>query len=692
MSERVGGRPTPRVSSARLTPRIAPALVEAYARTGKTGGVSPLARAARQRSEIVVARWIFVIILALNVIGGGGIWAVSAVITAQRATADLKVREQHIQTLVGSHGLTQVATLSRIRTELGAADDDLHRLDGILPFADLGVIGPEARAHHALRMGIDSLDAAQSGISVATALLPGLSWLAQSVAHAHASTPPTSGAHPLTIGEIRAAQTALHAAQVSWQQAQGERSQFSLADLEMLHAGSAVPALKRVDSLAPTIALGIELVSALVDGSETLLGLHSPENFLLLNMDSDELRATGGFLGNYSVLTISNDALTSGIHLHDVYTLDCPQAPAAPCPTRPVPPDYAWFTLAGDHFGMRDSNLDPDLPTSSWITEHLLQQEGGPTVDGIIAITPALMQDVLGGIGPVLVPRLNVTVTADNLRDLLHYYHQNAQITVALGISPEALGTSKFKVFDVLLTQAVVARLSTLTSTQQTALATTLLQALQTKNVQFFFNNQRIEQALEELGVAGHVVVAPADSLYVVDTNDGGSYSNADVAERIADTVTLDAAGGAWHHLDITYTYRTISHLYTQSTVFSDMARVIIPNAAQQGSSTGSCVPVRVIQAYHVALGCQMKVMRGATAIIHFSWYVPAATTPRPGTTYTLLVQRQPGANASIHIVVNPPAGRTFAAAATPAQLSGASLEWSANPLLRDTTLSASYT
>lgn len=690
MSERLRGYPTPQLGSARLTPHVAPEVVGGpAARAQHTGGAPSPAPAVHQRSARVAARWIFAVILALNVLGGGSLWTVSAIITTQRASADLKVRVQHIQALARSRPLTQAATLSLLRTELGGAEEDLRQLDGVLPFAAIGIPGPETRAHAALRMGVETLDAAQSGISVAIALLPGLSWLAQSVTHPSATPRPTSDAHPLTIDEIHTAQAALHAATAAWQQAQAERQRFSPSDLHLLHADIAAPALQRLDSLAPTITVGIDLVAALVDGSPTVLGLTAPENFLLLNMDSDELRPTGGFLGNYAVLTLAQDALTSGIHLHDVYTLDCPHLPAQPCPERKVPTDYAWFPLAQNHFGLRDSNLDPDLPTSAWITEQALEQEGGPRVDGIIAITPALMQDVLRTIGPVVVPRFQVTVTADNLRDRLHYYHQNAQITTALGISPQVLGTSAFKVFDVLLAQAVMARLSTLTSAQQATLVTALVQACTTKNIQFFFNNQRIEHALEELGVAGHVVVAPGDSLYVVDTNDGGSYANADVAEQIADTVNLDATGGAWHSLAITYTYRVVQHLYAQSDTFANLVRVIVPNAAEHGSSTGPCAAVRVTQAYHVALACQISLRRGATATVHFTWYVPSPSAPRHGPAYTLLVQRQPGASAGIQIVVNPPPKGTFTSVAPPAQLVDEQLRWSANPLLQDTLLSA---
>src|SRR5262249_19720846 len=185
----------------------------------------------------------------------------------------------------------------------------------------------------------------------------------------------------------------------------------------------------------------------------------------------------------------------------------------------------------------------PDFPTSAGLIAQLYQKESGHRVEGVIAVTPAIVESVLRVIGPLTVPSFNVQVTADNLRSKVHYYHQHPEIATALGISPTKLQTSINKVFDVLLAQALSAKLGKMTSEQQLALGKSLLGQFATKDIQVFFNNTRLQQFAKDLDLTGSVTTAPDDSLYVVDTNDGASYSNSDMVESASDTVTLDDAG-----------------------------------------------------------------------------------------------------------------------------------------------------
>jgi hypothetical protein len=306
-------------------------------------------------------------------------------------------------------------------------------------------------------------------------------------------------------------------------------------------------------------------------------------------------------------------------------------------------------------------------------------------------VTPAIVESVLRVIGPITVPGFNVQVTADNLRSKLHYYHQNAQIATALGISPTKLKTSIFKVFDVLLAQSLSAKLGKMTSEQQVALGKSLLQQFATKDIQVFFNNTRLQELAQQLNLSGSVTTASGDSLYVVDTNDGASYSNSDMVESVSDAVTLDDAGNARHDMTVKYTYALVPHQYAQASTYSDLARVILPAGAVQRNVSGPCSPRSLKQSSHAVIACQFTLNRGSSATLHFSWLVPNVSGKEPSSSYSLLVQRQSGAKVSFKISVTPPPGRPFSAVASPAQLALGKLTWKASPLLSDTMLAASY-
>lgn len=640
------------------------------------------------RSAVTLARMLFAAVLLVNLLGIGGVWALRANNVAHATLADLQLRLKRIEALAGNGGSLQPATLQALQSEVTAAKADLQTLDSLIPFSGQLDVGGLGAYHRVLRLASDALTSVQEGLVVANLLLPPLQGFIYSMTHAKPSA--TGHDHPLlTMQDVREAQHHMALAEQAWNNVLVDRKAISPGDLAVIHNPQVNAVISTLDARAPSVAAGFDLASALLDWSPRLFGLTGPIHFVLFNMDSDELRATGGFLGNYADLTVSGGALTSGIHLHDIYTLDCPSTNNSfGCPERQIPSEYSWFPLGDGHFGVRDSNLNPDFPTSAGLAAHLYEVEGKPRVDGVIALTPDVVEGVLRSLGPVVVKPFNVTVTADNLRNLIHYYHQNPQIGQQLGVSPSALGTTANKVFDVLASQAIFAKLGSMTSQQQATLGKTFLGFLKTKDIQIFVSNTRVEGSLEKIGLAGQVAnISDGDSEFVVDTNDGASYANADIHETISDTVTLDANGGASHTLVVTHTFAQTQHDYMVFDRYDDLTRVIVPRSATHLQVSGPCTPVSVTQAYHQVMACQLTLPRGASSVISFSWYVPAVTTPRNGAPYRLLVQRQAGAKVAAQVRIIPPAGSTLALGTGPGTAVAGHIEWSAKPLTMDTLL-----
>jgi hypothetical protein len=635
-----------------------------------------------------LARVVISSIILLNLAGVAGLWAYRLVHQGRQLSADVQVHLSNVETMLKSPTALQPATLHKLQPEFTAIESDLRQLDGLLPLSGVVSFGPEAAAHHILQVGLDALQMAEAGSSAIETLQPPLQALIFSVTHTP-ETPLPVGLHYLTLDDVHNVQADLQTATTAWSYVVRDRATLTSADLRSLGLSQITKFISLLDANSTRINTALSFGSALLDWSPYALGLQGPVHYLLLNMDTDELRATGGFLGNYADLTLNAGALTSGIHFHDTYTLDCPNHV---CPTRALPQGYDWFTVAGNAFGMRDANLDPDFPTAAGTISQMYQIEGGPHVDGVFAVTPAVIEGLLRAIGPVEVPRFNVQVTADNLRATLHYYHQNSQIAESLGIDPAQLQTSIFKVFDVLLAQALAAKLGALTSDQQKAIGTSVIQQFGTKDVQVFFANPRLEPLAEQAGIAGAIASPPDDSLAVVDTNDGASYSNSDVLESVTDAVTLDEQGGAHHVLTVNYTYQFNAHPYLQADSYEDMVRVIVPQRAGPMSVSGHCEPWDITQAGHRAIGCQLSLARGQSLSLQFSWSVPPAAGKSQSAAYGLLVQRQSGAHVDYHVSIAAAPNRRFTSATAPARLVAGHLQWDASPLMRDTLLAGANT
>ena len=88
--------------------------------------------------------------------------------------------------------------------------------------------------------------------------------------------------------------------------------------------------------------------------------------------------------------------------LNDVFTLDTPYIRKTGVSLPPAA--YPWWPFRG--FGLRDSNLSPDFPTSAQLSLHQLALEGGPDAQGVVAVTAPVIADVAGCRWPDRGPRI----------------------------------------------------------------------------------------------------------------------------------------------------------------------------------------------------------------------------------------------------------------------------------------------
>jgi hypothetical protein len=595
------------------------------------------------------------LLLASLLLGYGGAATVLGLRDALVVARDAQAHATVLEALLKGGGLTQVETLHAMQTQLRAIDRDLRLVRADLPVEPVLARLPGASgAVHGLLLATDLVEAGELGVDAALALVPHLKALLSSVGGV---ATPSSGSGPPTLAEIRRAAADVDAAGRLAVAALGERAQVGDGDLRALGLGRLIPRLHQLDGVAPQLPTYLGDAHTALAALPALLGLPRPINFLLFDLDSDELRATGGFQGVYGVLTFSKGALASGVHLTDIYALDCA---GGYCPTRWVPGRFAWFDTDPAQFALRDANQDPDYPTTARFDEQLFAQEGGPPVAGVISITPAFVEQILRLTGPISVPQFGQTVTADNLQELIHHYHAAAAV---------AGNDATRKVFDADAGAALLKAVATLTPAQQGQLVQRALKDLRTRDIQVYLNDARLEGVLGALGADGALLAPKGDALAVVDTNVGSTYANANVRETVADAVSLDDRGTATHDLTITYDLPAVPHAYPRvlSTIYVDVLRVIVPAGARL-SALGGCDPVTTTQAGHAVWACRFVLRATGSVRVRLRWTVPRATTRVAGATqYGLLLQRQAGARDDLTVTIAPPRGST-PAPSTPQQ------------------------
>lgn len=649
------------------------------------------------------------------------------------AGLDAKMQVTSLEAIARSGDYFHPAALAQMQAELQALDSDILRIQADVPVGVLGTRGAEIT--HAFNMASDLIRAGEYGVDAGQIMVPHIkgmltnldtSTTASNAASASSTVP------PLTLADIQRVSADVNAAGTLAEAALVERAQIKDSDLQAIGAGSVVHILDKLDAIAPKLPKYLYYAKLGIAALPSLLGITGPAHYLLFDQDSDELRPTGGFLGNYALLTMSGGKLVSGVHLQDIYSLDCPGPGGYPsgCKNVVMPAKFSWMDAGGDqYFGVRDSNLDSNFPTSAHYIEQNYHLETGQTADGVIAFTPALIGKILDIIGGLEVPGYNVKVTSANLQDTIHYFHILYAYCV---LTPNGKGDprcaqlangskiSDKKAFDATLGSTLLHAVASMSPAVQGKIVKAALDALTTRDLQIYFNDPQVESILSTFHVDESLPPVQNDQIAVVDSNVNANYANADVQEHISDNVTINADGSASHDMTITYLYPYVKHpydsIYTQTTLswtYVDVVRVLVPDTSQLDTypqcgdayAISTTEPNRSVwTCFHVTVYCNARNYdgsdNGATPVpvtLEFQWTVPKAVLTTGSTSqYNLTLVHQAGTQPAVTVTIHGPNGATLTptAASAPLAKSAGGLEFggaTGTSITQDVNLSVSY-
>jgi hypothetical protein len=157
----------------------------------------------------------------------------------------------------------------------------------------------------------------------------------------------------------------------------------------------------KLDTLTELFDLWLEAKEPLL----TALGDYTPQHYLVLLQNNDEMRMGGGFIGSLALVQI-NDGRIGELDFHDVYEYDGQYF------THQDVPVHELDALTTE-WRLRDSNISADFPTSAQKAIWFLQEEGGPGVDGVIAVNLSAAQAFLEDTGPLKLSSLSRELTAE---------------------------------------------------------------------------------------------------------------------------------------------------------------------------------------------------------------------------------------------------------------------------------------
>jgi len=259
------------------------------------------------------------------------------------------------------------------------------------------------------------------------------------------------------------------------------------------------------------------------------LGDPRPARYLVMFQDGGELRATGGFLSAWAILTVREGRL-SPVEVEDITGVSRAAHYAAPAP---FPLRWAFHDQTAS---LMDSNFSPNVPTSVRRLERYLRTVPGmPRLTGVILVDTWMLERLLDVLGPVTVPvapGVERTVTASNTESTLVYVAE--KLRAPLG------GRKQFltPLADTLLARAEEVRRGRRGPRDRVVwnrVLGVLLAGLAKEHLVLYANNAGVEALLERAGWAGSMP-APRrrNFLEVVNANYGGLKDNAFMTERVA--------------------------------------------------------------------------------------------------------------------------------------------------------------
>ncbi|KKT89897.1 MAG: hypothetical protein UW95_C0006G0027 [Parcubacteria group bacterium GW2011_GWC1_45_14] len=301
-----------------------------------------------------------------------------------------------------------------------------------------------------------------------------------------------------------------------------------------------------------------------------LLGGNGPRKYLFLFQNNNEMRATGGFIGSYGLLDISNG------HVKNFF-IDGIFNPDGQLTDKIVPPKPIQKISAA--WSLHDSNWFPNFPTSAKEAILFYEKTGGPTVDGVITFTPVILQKLLEITGPIEMEEYDVVLDSEN-------FIEQTQYEVEEGYDKEENRPKK------ILSDLAPMVLDRIVNSKdpQTFLrsAQVFLEGLGEKHILIYSENKDLQEIISQKKWSGEILDSKKDYLSVINTNINGYKTDGIIEEKISHKAEISEAGSIVNTVSVTRKHNGGNSDYEWwNKVNANYMRVYVPEGSQLLSVEG---------------------------------------------------------------------------------------------------------
>lgn len=434
------------------------------------------------------------------------------------------------------------------------------------------------------------------------------------------------------------------------------------------------------------IKWNVESARRILDAAIGWLDTNKTRHLIVFLGNPSEVRPGGGFLGSYADVAIRKGSIEA-IEVHDVNDAD------RLLDKKTIPPKPLQALVA--NWRAADANWFFNFPDSAERVLGFLEASGlyaasSTSFDGAIALTPRVVTDILGLTGPIRLPDVKTPLDENNFLITL-------QNEVQIGQNTDATYPKKaLKEFS----SALMAKIKSLGAEEKRSLAGLLADRFKTRDLELYFRDQGLEDAVNTYGLGGAVSETPpdvpSDYLAVVDANIEGGKSDLYMQETVSFESQLNLDGTVSDHLSVTRKHNGNQSSYWWYKVTNqDYLQVFTPKdanlASVEGGSDKKITPkADYAKAGYVAddlvtgiessaekvfnipsvashlesdkkvFSTWIKTISGAASTVKFDYTHRLILAPTVGMKYEFIFDRQPGATRHYVFQINAPVGFRF--------------------------------
>ena len=343
------------------------------------------------------------------------------------------------------------------------------------------------------------------------------------------------------------------------------------------------PIAEKLPQIKQSVDEAVPLMEVLVP----LAGYPEPSRYLVLLQNSDEIRATGGFLGTVGTLAVDGGDITE-FSFQDIYAIDNPASGS----WNETPPAPMSKYLGISSWYLRDANWSPDFPTSAQTILDFYSREiqvgtgqAPPAIDGVIAINPPLFTELMRIVGPIEID--GIVFEPETYFDLLEY-------EVEVGFLEKGISRDQRKDLLTKLGNELFSRLTSLPVSQWPDLLDLVTQSFERKQMMMYAKDESLLSRLDDFGWTGRAKETNGDFLWVIDSNLAALKTDGVVDKTATYMIDAENPDSVLATIELRYKNNAtgygggsdqINYKYTR---YRSYTRVYVPEGSELVSSSGA--------------------------------------------------------------------------------------------------------